>query len=398
MTAPTHSIPRDLLKTIRLAVGVAIVGLTSCRIATEPSHSEWNQIVAGGSYTCGLSPSGEAFCWGGIGGYFDQPIMDSVAPNSAVPLRVPGGRRFTDIVVGTASVCATDAQRTAYCWGANLSGELGDASLIAKLSPSPVAGGFQWRVVAMDEGAHACGITTTGLTGCWGNGFRGALGNGLVGGWFATPVAVVGEPGFAKVYAGVGNSCGLTFEGAAHCWGANDYGILGDGETPQGSKRSAIPIPVVGGHRFASLAMGGGHSCGITLDGRAYCWGTNDVGQLGDGTTAATSSPTPVATALSWTAISVGSTHTCGLAASGAAYCWGGNDRGQLANGSAINASTPHRVPTDDALKAVTAGDRHTCALTASGKAICWGRGDYGQLGNGSMSDRMLPTQVISGR
>lgn len=380
----------------RLAVVAAVVMLTACRGVTDPVRpSVWSTIVAGGSYSCGLSMAGEAFCWGGVGGYFDpMPLQDSVAPNSAVPVRVPGGRRFIDIAVAELSFCALDSQRLAYCWGANLRGEVGDGSHLAKLGPSPVSGGFQWRMLAAG-GAHVCGISLGGQTYCWGNQFRGALGNGQIAiGTNPQPVAVSGGLTFGSVYAGTGTSCGLTLHDDAYCWGVNDHGKLGDGEPAGPNKASAVPIRVVGGHRFASLSLGGDHVCGITRDARAYCWGWNRYGQLGNGTTSHASSPIELAGDLRWASLAVGEFHTCGLTTERALYCWGNNERGQFGNGTTDNAPTPQLVAPAGSYISVTAGARHTCGLTAIGTAYCWGRGDFGQLGNGVMADSARPTRV----
>lgn len=381
-----------------VCVFAALVAAAGCRGSTEPERSStWTALAGERWYTCGLSPAAEAFCWGGTPGGFRglPPLQDSLIPNSAVPVRVPGGHRFVAITVGESTMCALDSLRAAYCWGPNQMGDVGDGSYLAKRGPSAVVGGFRWRTLAAGI-SHVCGITLEGKAYCWGNQFRGALGNGELVGSSPQPVAVLGGLTFATVRSGGAFSCGLTVSGDAYCWGRNDFGILGDGEAPEPFKESAIPVRVVGGYRFSSLAAGNSHACGLTGDGRAYCWGESLNGQLGTGTTAPSSSPVPINGDLRWASLSLGGGHSCGLTSGGAAYCWGSNVRGQFGTGTTEDASSPKLIAGPGTYVAIAAGGSHTCGLTVAGTAFCWGRGDYGQLGDGriEIGDRLRPVQV----
>lgn len=243
-------------------------------------------------------------------------------------------------------------------------------------------------------GAHTCGVTLYGHTYCWGNQFRGALGNGELVGAIPEPVAVHGGFAFDSIYAGSGTSCALTPIGDAYCWGINDYGRLGDGQPPEPGPETATPSLVVGGLHFLSLAVGGYSVCGITEDRQAYCWGSGGV--LGSGTATVSSVPVLVEGDLRWASLSVGNGHTCGLTIEGAAYCWGSNERGQFGTGVTGKASTPQQIASPGTYVSIVAGGNHTCGLTARGTAFCWGQGNYGQLGDGVMADRLLPTQVAA--
>lgn len=368
----------------------------ACRGSTEPLRpSLWTSLAAERWFTCGLSPDAQAYCWGGFTGGWRgiPPIADSIAPNSAVPLRVPGGRRFVEITVGETPICALDEGRAAFCWGPNQSGDVGDGSFVAKRGPSPVSGGHGWNTI--DAGmSHVCGVAVTGITYCWGNGFRGALGNGALDGESSEPVAVVGGHTFTRVWAGSGKACALTTAHDAYCWGVNDHGVLGDGEPPEIFKESATPIRVVGGHHFAALAVGGYQVCGITLDAQAYCWGWNRYGQLGDGTNTDSSVPVLVGGDLRWASLSSGLFHICGLTTEGVTYCWGSNENGQFGIGVSGTASSPLMIATAGVYVEIVAGGRHSCARTAAGTAHCWGEGQYGQLGDGLFANRLHPVQV----
>ena len=378
---------------IALTLLGGLIGVGACRGSTDPAENpQWMTLAASEPYTCGLTVTGEASCWGWVAGYYDpQPIKDSLIPRSAVPLRVPGEHRFTDISVGALSICALDTDRRAFCWGANQLGEVGDDSYIAKRSPSAVAGNLRWRMISAG-GAHTCGVTIENQAYCWGNQFRGALGNGELFGATPHPVAVLGNLAFSSVGAGAGTSCGVTSEGDAYCWGINDYGILGDGQPPEAGPETATPSRVVGGLRFTTLAVGYYNVCGITENARAYCWGYGGV--LGNGSTAASSSPVPVSGELRWQSLSAGAGHTCGLTTEGAAYCWGSNEHGELGTGDTAGALVPRLVAPPGTYVAIAAGGNHTCARTAAGTAFCWGQGNYGQLGDGMFEDRSRPVQV----
>jgi len=156
-------------------------------------------------------------------------------------------------------------------------------------------------------------------------------------------VAVVGGHLFTAIYVGKSFVCGLSADQDAFCWGAASGGRLGNG----GGADTAIAIPaqVIGGHKFESLALGRDHACGVATDLRAYCWGLNTYGKLGDDIGPSSQEPTPVSGGLTFTGITVGLDHTCGVTASGSGYCWGQNLIGQLGRSSPSQSSTPLKVP-----------------------------------------------------
>jgi uncharacterized protein YjdB len=171
------------------------------------------------------------------------------------------------------------------------------------------------------------------------------------------------------------HSCGVTVEGTAYCWGSNAYGQIGSGTG------AATPTAVAGGLVFQSIASGPMYTCGVTDAGKAYCWGYNHFGQLGDGTTENRLTPVPVAGGLTFRSISGGDTHTCGLTTTGLAYCWGRNANGALGDGSFTDSHVPVLVAGDHDFAEIFAQYEHTCALTPYGKAYCWGSNSFGGLG-----------------
>jgi hypothetical protein len=197
------------------------------------------------------------------------------------------------------------------------------------------------------------------------------------------------------VTAGERHSCGVTTSGNGYCWGPNGEGQLGAGFA---SDHEPTPVPVVGDHTFQSISAGWGHTCGLTTDGNAYCWGQNDFGQRGIGNTGG-DEPTPQLVTGDYTfeSVSAGWGLTCGLTTDGSAYCWGQNGRGQLGIGSTGgNEPAPQLVVGGHTFQTVSGGRDHTCAITTDGDAYCWGWNSRGQLGNGSTSGTEPVPQLVT--
>ncbi len=195
------------------------------------------------------------------------------------------------------------------------------------------------------------------------------------------------------VAAGGTHTCALNSEGSADCWGGNEKGQLGDGS----SSRRAAPIHVSAPEPLANLAAGVSHTCAVGVSGSAFCWGGNSSGQLGDGSRADHSEPVRVTAEKPFVSIFAGMAHTCGLDSAGALYCWGENDRGQLGDGTRNDRATPVRAGGGRTFRTVALGWSHTCGLTSDGMAYCWGKNANGELGDGSSSDRSEPAAVAGG-
>jgi alpha-tubulin suppressor-like RCC1 family protein len=199
----------------------------------------------------------------------------------------------------------------------------------------------------------------------------------------------------ASVYAADAYSCALDGEGAVWCWGLNDHGELGDGTTQARSVAAAS----ASGLRFASLSLGGQHTCGLTDAGAVYCWGQNDDGEVGTGATSDVLSPQVVTLPAAATQVSAGGTHTCALLQDGSAYCWGDNRYGEAGTGSQDTVvSTPQLVAGGITFTSVSTGMQATCGLAVGGAAYCWGRNRLGELGDGTQVQRSVPTAVSGGK
>lgn len=223
---------------------------------------------------------------------------------------------------------------------------------------------------------------------------------------FVRPTPGPGDLRFREVHAGGWVTCGLTDDGSAYCWGWGLHGALGIGRARHFTG-AAIPVRVTGGHRFSALAVGSGHACGLTGDGRAYCWGSDWYGELGVGRQMSDltpiqgeGQPIPVDTNVRFAAIAAGGSSTCALDAVGTPYCWGWNHRGQVGTGSfsqTVGVTRPQPVASSPSFSTLVSGVFHYCGLTSLGDAYCWGENGRGELGNGLRASAPSPVPVLGG-
>ncbi|MFZ5624385.1 MAG: hypothetical protein ACOY71_08120 [Gemmatimonadota bacterium] len=295
-------------------------------------------ITAGELHTCGLTTTGSIVCWGG--GAQGQ-IGSGSSPNAQTsPVAISGGRTYTQVSAGARHTCALDTAGAAWCWGSNGNQQLGAGAGASSNVPVAVQGGHVFSAIASGS-SHTCGIENGGIF-CWGRNSAGQLGDGTTvdkgaptAVLFSTPVTLT------RVVAGDRHSCALATDGTAYCWGANDTGQLGVGNT---IPTTTAGTPVVGGHKYGSLAAGDTHTCGVRLDGKGLCWGSNNSAQLGDGTFTTRTVPVVVAAGLTPAAIEGGALSSCAVGTDGFGYCWGGNAAGQLGNGAQLGQLTPSAV------------------------------------------------------
>lgn len=251
--------------------------------------------------------------------------------------------------------------------------------------------------VAISAGViHTCGVTALGVGYCWGRNSGGLLGDGNAGTDSHFPVAVAGGLRFESISAGITHTCGVTVGGAGYCWGLNELGQLGDGTLSD----SDVPAPVAGLLNFESISAGYFHTCGVVTGGDAYCWGRNTEGALGDGTLSDSNIPVLVAGELTFESITVGRLHTCAVTTSGDAYCWGFNSDGQIGDDRAASSFNPAPIAVvgGHVFTLLDAGAEHNCGVTSTGDGYCWGRNDAGQLGagnHGSDTDSDIPVGIV---
>ena len=268
-----------------------------------PGGRRFRQLSVGVEYICGVNPLDVAFCWG-VNNQWGQ--LGTGGGNIATPVRVAGGLRFRRVFTAATHTCGTTTDDRAYCWGWNNFGQLGvgpNSTTINRTKPTAVLGGLRFRQVKpasgyptgiqfpeVDGPAYSCGVTTDDRLYCWGGG-GAPLGSASGGSKTPIPVAAGGRL-FDFVHPGLLHACALTTFNNAFCWGNNEFGQLGTGST----NFSTTPVRVSGGLKFVSLTVAptGWHTCGVTADHRAYCWGRNYSGGLGDGTQTNRLTPTAV--------------------------------------------------------------------------------------------------------
>jgi len=283
------------------------------------------------------------------------------------------------------------------CWGNNQVGQLGNGTFTEVGPPADVIG-LSGEVKTISAGSiHTCALLTSSAVKCWGANYHGALGDGTTE-HQASPADVIGlSSGVIAIDAGEMYTCVLLENGGVKCWGRNQYGQLGDGTTTERTS----PVEVIGlSSGVAAISAGGGsgtgsHTCALLSSGGVKCWGSNDGGQLGDGTTENRYAPVDVV-GLDGDAVGImtGPNHTCARLSSGKVQCWGDNRFAELGDGTLVNKNVPVTISGLSGAVQVTGGASHGCALMAFGEVKCWGFNPYGQLGNAIAANRLTATDV----
>jgi len=327
--------------------------------------------------------------------------------------------------------CALMADGRVYCWGNNLSGQLGNGSTNPQFMPTAVSGVVDAVSVAVGT-VHSCVVQESGHVLCWGGNGRGQLGNGTTTS-SPVPTPVHGVSDGVEIAAGPLQTCVRRRDGSVMCWGHNAYGELGDGTTMQ----RLVPTPVSGVRGAAEVSVGGAYGCARLLGGSVVCWGSDSHGQLGDGgeivdRTSVRSCgpglqgfcqvgpctgisvegscgsgpysccadgrlvPVEVSGLADAVEVTAGVRHSCARRGTGEIVCWGDNEYGQLGNGGTSASSEPSAVRgIGDAVAVSASFGGHTCALRSGGLVMCWGDNRYGQLGDGTTTTRSVPTDIL---
>jgi len=333
--------------TTQSSVPVQVSGLTS----------GVSSVAAGDEDACALSSAGGVKCWGfnSVG-----QLGDGTTTGSTTPVQVSGlTSGISAVDAGTSFACALTSAGAVKCWGYNIEGQLGDGTMTNSTTPVQVSG-LTSGISAVGAGyERSCALTTAGAVKCW-----GVLGDGNT--QSSTPVQVPGlTSGVSAISVGTDDACAITSGGALKCWGINDWGQLGNGTmTP-----SSTPVQVSGlTSGVAAVSAGFDSTCAITSAGALKCWGHNAQGQLGEGSTTDSSTPVQVSGLTSGVAaVSVGAADACALTTPGDVKCWGSNFVGQLGDGTTIDSPVPVDVfgPTITGINNTVGGAK---SITLTGK------------------------------
>jgi len=348
--------------------------------------------ISVGSYSaCALLSGGSVTCWGAN----DWGELGSgTSSSSSTPVTVSGLSHATAVSAGALSACALLTGGSVDCWGDNENGELGNGT--TGLSSTPVTVTGLSDATAMSAGDEfACALLSGGSVDCWGDNENGELGNGTSGVATdsSTPVIVTGISDATAISAGYDFACALLSSGSVACWGDNEFGELGNGTTTgpgtclSGAPCATTPVAVSGITNATAISAGYDFACALLSGGSVACWGDNGAGELGNGTTSSSSTPVTVTGLSHATAISAGYRFACALLSGGSVVCWGLNAEGELGNGTSMNfSSTPVTVSGVSDATAISAGYDFACALLSGGSVACWGDNGDGELGNGTTS------------
>jgi len=269
-----------------------------------------------------------------------------------------------------------------------------DTSIIARFNTLP--SGFVASSATTGD-LFSCASSLAGANYCWGSNFLGQLGIGsAITGNFVSPQQVSLETGAVWGPALGAHACAVVSP-RAFCWGFNGTGQLGDGTTSNSNR----PVVVLGSIAFRKVAAGVNHTCGVSDVGSIYCWGLNNSGELGDSSTIRSPVPKRVVGTGTYTEVALGSSHSCGLRIDGIVSCWGDRTTG-AAGGTGSAGSTFYRIPTPVptavTFSKLVTGSSFTCGLSTASQAYCWGNNSDGQLGNGTFTSAGTPTLAASGR
>lgn len=386
----------------RSALATLIVVAAACSdssdISAPPPADPHAALALGAQHACYATESA-TLCWGKGS---DGQLGIGATPLQSAPTVVEVASPLVSLVAGSAHTCGLDSQGSAYCWGSNRDGQLGTTAeleacpLPCAITPRPVTGDLRFTTLSAGTD-HTCGITQEGSVFCWGLNDIGQLGTTAAtescvdGPCSRVPLPVQTERRFAVVTAALHHTCALETTGAAYCWGFQ----LGTSDKVHLHPQFSPEVkPMQGGLKFQQISAGGVHTCGVTVDAGAYCWGLDAIGA--GATPLESEVPVQVGGHHDFRSVYSAGHASCGLVSDGTAYCWGPNSHGEIGTepvGSTVRYNLPTPVSGGLRFRALAAGSSTFCGITTSDGVACWGRGTSGELGSGE-EDSTQPLAV----
>lgn len=389
-----------------------------------PNHfTDWMDISTTYENACGITGSGMMYCWGNdVKGAIGNGATTTNA--RTLPTLVASYVDWTKVTVGTQSVCGIRQNGEVHCWGAEDGTELGNGPVLNTFQTAPSRtpiinaldiSALEQSVVALvdtsvrpvnRQGAldgklsvgnlFVCAINDDGTAWCWGNDTYGQLGNGATTGDKDTPSRVSDTGPWMQIGSGTSHSCGIKTDGSLWCWGRDNNGQLGNGAV---SADQPSPVAVTSTLPWSKISVRGNISCGIKVDGSAWCWGIGSGGAIGNGGGSDVNVPTQVSGGYVWTDIATEDSHTFGIQKDGSLWFWGAAAAGLL-HGDLYPGGTNVPIKALDPgpwTRVFRKGQDVGCALKADGSLWCWGQQQFGTVGNGVSSAGIIykPTRVI---
>lgn len=326
----------------------------------------WLDAAAGQYHTCAISAARELWCWGENA---DGQLGIGTESEHSPPVTALSGGQWAHVSAGSNHSCGIKLDGTLWCWGANFSGQIGNGEegLNRKsLAPEQITSYADWTWIQAGD-SHTCGLRADGSAWCWGNNVMGQLGDGTETNHPLPQLVAPDTPGtkWAAIDAGYYHTCGIRDNRSMWCWGDNQFGQLGVGTTSGMGDKRLEPAHVGATSDWAQIALGDYHTCGRRMDKSIWCWGSNAYGQLGDGVPPSypgdgglvdggldyhcqpgmdAAIPQGINDTQPWWDLTSGNDHTCSLVGDNIMWCWGRNDYGQLGDGTTENSSCPVSV------------------------------------------------------
>ncbi|MFN3827130.1 MAG: RCC1 domain-containing protein [Micavibrio sp.] len=358
---------------------------SSIPVAVSGGES-WLTVGMATSYSCGILESGQLKCWG-------YNNMDpKLYGESIYPTDNSHGKKWKNVSAGAGFTCAIRNDDRLFCWG-NDFGSLGSDTGGSSWYPVEVSGGGSWRSVVAGE-EITCGVKTDNTGWCWGAyDYQGGLGDGSTSGSY-DPVQVIGGAVWSTIsvtyHYDYFYGCGIKLDGTLWCWGSNNSGQTGQGTT---SGETLTPAQISGGGSWKYIDAGHYKACGIKADDTLWCWGS------GWGTAPAQTSSGGTSTAGAWKAISIGGGNQyCGIKTDNTLWCWGSNSGGATGLGTTTGTTIqPTEVSGGGKWMSIATNWESSCGVKTDNSLWCWGENYYGELGIGTYDPSNVPVQAVGG-
>ncbi len=362
----------------------------------------WQNISGGYSHACGVALSKvtdpgdsantlnlhQLLCWGdnraGAVGF------GTTAANYYGPVTLQDDDWDT-VSSGNNHSCAIRLDKSLWCWGDNSNDQLGHNSA-KQTRPSLVDSNYDWSSISASD-QFTCALKEDRSLWCWGRNDKSQFGNGATT-KVTTPLLI--SSGWKAIATGQAHGCAIKTDNTLWCWGDNSYGQIGNGTII--NQPTPFQVTTTGNTTWSAVTTGHQYTCAIALtDKSLWCWGNNETGQLGIGSTAHQSRPVKISHATGWSKVTAGESHTCAINAEDISHCWGYNNYGQIGNGFSTDIERARLFDTSINWKNIASGYSHSCGLKGSSAPYtlwCGGLNSYGQVGTGSTSSQATLIQL----